>query len=93
MKTPIAVALIIVGAVLVGTPPLSDYLYQRNVVALITDFAGKGGSVTLDGKMGDLYRIGCWLTGSVMIGVAILCSLIAPRALAERRSVRTTLPA
>ena len=34
MKTPIAIALIIMGSLLVMTPPLSDYLCQRNLGAL-----------------------------------------------------------
>jgi uncharacterized membrane protein YjgN (DUF898 family) len=87
MKTPVAVTLIIIGGLLVMTPALSDYLHQRNLVALMS----RPGitSVNLDGKMGDLYRIGCWLTGSVMVGVAVLCSLFAGRETAKHETLAT----
>jgi hypothetical protein len=70
------------GALLVMTPAMADYFYQRDLVALMS----RPGitSVNLDCKMGDLYRIGCWLTGSAMIGAAILCSLAIGRPPAEQ---------
>ena len=87
MKTPIAVTLIIMGALLVMTPALADYLYQRNVVALL---ARSGvNSVTLAGQMGDLYRLGCWLTGSGMVAVAVLCSLFVRRQTQEHATLAT----
>jgi hypothetical protein len=73
MKTPIAVTLIIMGALLVMTPALSDFAYQRNVVELMT--RANVTNVMLAGKMEELYRFGCWLTGSGMVGVAVLGSL------------------
>ena len=76
MKTPIAVTLIIMGALLVMTPALADFLYQRNVVTLM---ASGLRSVTLAGQMSDLYRLGCWLTGSGMVGVAVVGSLFSRR--------------
>ena len=87
MKTPIAVTLIIMGALLVMTPALADFLYQLNVVALMT----KSGvtSVTLAGQMSELYRFGCWLTGSGMVGVAVLCSLFSRRPIHEHASLAT----
>jgi hypothetical protein len=77
MKTPIAVTLIIMGALLVMTPALADFLYQRHVVALLVQSGFE--RVTLAGKMSDLYRFGCWLTGSGMVGFAVLCSLFVRR--------------
>jgi hypothetical protein len=73
------------GALLVMTPALADFLYQRNVVALLA----KSGvtSVTLAGKMSDLYRFGCWLTGSGMVGVAVLFSLFIRRETPEHTSL------
>ena len=90
MKTPIAVTLIIMGALLVMTPALADFLYQLNVVALMT----KSGvtSVTLAGQMSELYRFGCWLTGSGMVGVAVLCSLFSRRQTHEHASLATQAP-
>ena len=87
MKTPIAVTLIIMGALLVMTPALADFLYQRNVVALMA----KSGvtSVTLAGQMSELYRFGCWLTGSAMVGVAVLYSLFSRRQTHEHASLAT----
>jgi hypothetical protein len=87
MKTPIAVTLIIMGALLVMTPALSDYLYQRNVVALM-DRQGSI-SVTLSGLMNDYYRFGCWFTGSAMVGVAILCSAFRRRQASENETLVT----
>ena len=75
MKTPVAITLIIIGGLLVMTPALSDYLHQRNVVVLLS--APGDQRVVLGGEMGDLYRFGCWLTGSVMVGVAVFGSFFA----------------
>ena len=75
MKTPIAVTLIIMGALLVMTPALSDLFYQRNVVAIMARSGVTG--VTLSGQMSDLYRFGCWLTGSGMVGIAVLGALFS----------------
>jgi hypothetical protein len=85
MKTPIAVALIVMGALLVMTPALADFLYQRNVVALMS----KPGvtSVTLAGQMSELYRFGCWFSGSGMVGVALLLSLFRGRQAHEHASL------
>jgi hypothetical protein len=88
MKTPIAVALIIMGGLLVMTPPLADYLHQRNVVALLSSLTS--GRVTLEGKMTDLYRFGCWFTGSAMIGVAVVCSLFGRREAPEHKGTTAT---
>jgi hypothetical protein len=79
MKTPVAITLIIMGALLVMVPALSDYLYQCNVVSIMTK-AGAS-DVSLLGQMSETYRFGCWLTGSGMVGIAVLSSL------AGRRSV------
>ncbi len=87
MKTPIVVTLIIMGALLVMTPAFADFLYQRNVVALMA----KSGvtSVTLSGQMSELYRFGCWLTGSGMVAIAVLCSLFSGRQAHEHTSFAT----
>ena len=85
MKTPIAVTLIIMGALLVMTPAIADFLYQRNVIALL---ARSGvSSVTLTGQMSELYRFGCWLTGTGMVGIAVLCSVFIRRQSQEDASL------
>jgi hypothetical protein len=85
MKTPIAVTLIIMGALLVMTPAISDALYQRNVVALMNRSGVT--SVTLAGQMSRFYRLGCWLTGTGMIGVAVLGSGFARTRRAEHEAL------
>ena len=87
MKTAVAVTLIIMGAVLVMTPALADFLYQRNVVELMSRSGVT--SVTLAGQMSEIYRFGCWLTGSAMVGIAVLCSLFARRQVSERANFAT----
>src|SRR5579884_1817303 len=74
MKPAIAVTLIIMGSLLVMTPAVSDYLFQRSLVDVLNSHP-QFYNVTLDGKMGTLYRFACWLTGTAMIGVAIVCSV------------------
>ncbi len=78
MKTPIAITLIIMGALLVMTPVISDYLYERNVVELFNRAGAT--SASLAGFMSEQYRLGCWLTGSAMVGTAIVSALFARRA-------------
>ena len=87
MKTPIAVTLIIVGGLLIMTPALAEFLYQRNVVALIA--TGAFDRVTLAGQMSELYRFGCWLTGSGMVGVAVLFSVLGRSQKNEQGSLAT----
>jgi hypothetical protein len=73
MKNNVAIALIIVGASLVMVPAISDFLYQLNVVTVLSQ--AKSESVTLQGQMGDYYRFACWATGASMIAAATYCSL------------------
>ena len=87
MKTPVAVTLIIMGALLVMTPVLSDYAYQRNLVELMTQ--SNVTNVMLAGKMEELYRFGCWLTGSVMVVVAVFASLMQRAPEPQAPGVRT----
>lgn len=73
MKTPVAITLIIVGALLIMVPAQSDYMYQRNVVELLSK--SNVSNVSLIGQMSELYRLGCWATGTGMIAISILCSV------------------
>jgi uncharacterized protein YneF (UPF0154 family) len=65
MKTPIAVALIGMGTVLVQSPIGADYLFQRNLVSLLT----KNPSInaTVKPQLTTLYRVVCLLIGSLMV--------------------------
>jgi hypothetical protein len=85
MKTPIAVALIVMGGFLVMTPAVSDLFYQRNVVALMSQPGIN--RVTLDGRMGDAYRFACWLTGSGMIAAAVKFSFVGGKASVQEEMV------
>ena len=78
MKTPLAITLVFMGALLVMTPAISDFFYQRNVIALMSSQTGVS-SVVLQGQMSQIYRFGCWLTGSGMVGIAVLCSMAVLR--------------
>ncbi len=73
MKTPVAVTLIIMGALLVMVPVQADYMHERNVVELLSKTNVT--SVNLINPMSDEYRFGCWLTGSGMIALAVFFSL------------------
>ena len=74
MRTPIAVTLIIVGGLLMLAPALSDYLYQRNIVEMMSRPGTT--SVNLDGKMGDDARLGYWLAGGAMVCIAVAGPLL-----------------
>lgn len=72
MKTPIAATLVIVGGLLVLAPIFSDYLQREQVVEAMS----KPGvtSVSLGPQLTELYRFGCWLTGTAMVAAAIYFS-------------------
>jgi hypothetical protein len=73
MKSPVAVALIIVGGLLVLGPVLADHLARAQVVAVMTE--QKLTSVSLNPPpMSSPYRFGCWFVGSVMIAAAVIFS-------------------
>ncbi len=74
MKPLVAVTLIIMGALLIMVPAQADYMHARNVVELLSKTNVT--SVSLIREMSREYRFGCWLTGSGMIAIAILCSLL-----------------
>ncbi len=75
MKTPVAVTLIIAGAFVVALPPLSDALRTMMLTQALTHGANLA---PWDGLMDTPYRLGCWLLGAVMIGIAIKAGLGAP---------------
>ena len=78
MKTAIAVTLIIMGALLIMTPVLADFLYQRHVVSLLAQSGFE--RVTLAGQMSPLYRFGCWFTGTAMIAITVLRCVLSREA-------------
>lgn len=73
MKTPIAITLIIVGAVLILAPIVADQLHQARVAELL--LRPEIRSVNLGGETSELYRFGCWLVGTSIIILAVRCSI------------------
>jgi hypothetical protein len=73
-KTPIAVALIIMGGLLVMTPALAEYLHRQSFLALISRPGLDLPSLYRDftAQMDYRYQFGCWLTGSLMVVAAFL---------------------
>ena len=72
MKPPVAIALIIMGTVLIVAPIGADYLFQRNLVSLLTKEPPV--SATVMTQLSTWYRVVCWLTGSLMLLVGALAS-------------------
>lgn len=73
MKPSVAIALIIMGASVIMTPPVSDYLHTREVTRLLSQ--GTTGRVTLGGRMSETYRLGCWTAGLFMVGFSVFSSM------------------
>lgn len=68
MKASVCIVLTIMGALLIVTPPISDYLYQCQVAKLLSAGATQ---VVLEGRMSATYRSACWVAGVLMVGVAV----------------------
>jgi len=73
MKSNVAIALIVMGSLLIMTPPASDYLLQRQVTQILSMV--ESGNVRLEGRMSGSYRLGCWAAGVLMVVVAVAGSL------------------
>ena len=67
MKSRTAVALIIMGTVLILAPIGADYLFQRNLVSL--SLKEQSISTAVIPQLSIWYRVVCWLTGSLMVFV------------------------
>ena len=78
MKSPVAVALIIMGTVLILAPIGAAYLLQRNWVSL--KLKEQTISATVIPQLSTWYRFVCWLTGSFMVFVGVLAPLAYARA-------------
>jgi len=71
MKTiPVAVALVIMGGMLILAPIGADYLFQRNLVSLLLN--EQSISATVIPQLSSWYRVVCWLTGSLMVFFGVL---------------------
>jgi hypothetical protein len=70
MKSPVAIALIIVGGILILGPAISDHLARNQVVKIMTSTDMT--SVNLKpAPMSPFYRGGCIVVGFAMVLVAI----------------------
>jgi hypothetical protein len=78
MKPSVAVAMIIMGAVLILAPIGADYLFQRNLVSLLLKEPSI--SAMIMPQLSAWYRIVCWLTGSLMLLIGTLTACADARA-------------
>lgn len=85
MDATVARSLIVMGALLVMTPPIADQLHQRNLVQLMSQPGVR--SVNLAGGMTEAYQFACWLTGTMMVAIAVMGSTNRGR---QRREDRST---
>jgi hypothetical protein len=73
MKSSVAIALIIMGVLVIITPPVSNYLHSREVAKLLAQEGPN--SVSLGGGMSETYSFGCWTAGLLMVGLAVFGSI------------------
>ena len=66
------------GAVLILAPIGADYLFQRNLAALLTKEQSISAAVIP--HLGVWYRVVCWLTGSLMVLVGTVAASADARA-------------
>ena len=72
MKPCVAMTLIVMGTLLIMTPPATDYFHTSQAVKLLANEETK--RVDLRGRMEEEYRFGCWFAGLAMVGVAVWAS-------------------
>jgi hypothetical protein len=70
--------MIIMGTVLILAPIGADYLFQRNLVALMLKEPST--NATIIPQLSTWYRVVCWLTGSLMVMVGALGAIADSRA-------------
>ena len=70
MKTPIAVALVQMGSLLIMVPAISDAWHEQLRVKVITA-PGLTDLAKLVDRMGEVSRLGYWLGGIGMIALAV----------------------
>lgn len=70
MKPTVAITLILVGALFIVTPPISDYMHEQSVVRLLEKPGVNNVNLSIP-AMSEMYRFGCWATGVVMILISI----------------------
>lgn len=70
LKNSVAVALVIMGGLLIVAPLVSDHLHRQQVVEALRQPGID--SITLQPELSPLYRLGCWLTGTACLGAGML---------------------
>jgi hypothetical protein len=73
MKTPVAVALIIMGGMMIFAPAIADHFARAQLVEVLASRDLSNATLTPD-PMNSLYRFGCWVLGVAMIAVAVFTS-------------------
>ena len=74
MKTAVVIVLIIGGVILILAPVVADQVHEAHLVQLL-DKPGIS-NVTLQVQMSSEYKFGCWATGSTMIGVSVVLTVL-----------------
>jgi hypothetical protein len=81
MKTPLAVALVVVGGMLIIAPIVADYFlkanHQANVVRLLERPEARTVSLQRE-EMDSTYSYACWLLGALAIGASVYFSVRTP---------------
>jgi hypothetical protein len=90
MDATVALSLVVMGSLLVMTPPVADHLHQRNLVQLMSQPGVR--TVNLAGGMTDAYQFACWLTGTTMVVIAVTGSINRGRPGREDRSTDRESP-
>jgi hypothetical protein len=73
MKTPVAVALIVMGGMMILAPAVADHFARAQLVEVMTTRDLSNATLTPD-PMNSLYRFGCWVLGVAMVAVAVFTS-------------------
>jgi hypothetical protein len=76
MKPSFAIALLVCGVVLICVPPISDYVHDNQILQAqqtIANSPSGAPNVHLN-PISDIYRVGCFFVGAVMVVIAIIGS-------------------
>jgi hypothetical protein len=92
MKTPLAVALVVVGGTLIIAPVVANYHLKANHQANVARFLEKPetrGVMLPREEVGGTYSFGCWLVGTLAIAASVYFSV---RPLPPARAAESSLP-
>jgi len=76
MKTPVSVTLILMGTLLLLASAVIDFLFQHNVVTLLTHVPTANPTLVLTTRLSTWSQVAYWVVGSFMILFGILGAMI-----------------